>query len=418
MSLVRGQVAEDQPAAAGVAVGTAGQQMGNFKVISAAIGADEMKGPLSRGQRPKTTGNRGGCHSGGIGRGAGGRPAADISAAGANEMKGPLSQGQRPKITGDRGGGCHRIREGHQLQDAEMQEKMVPWGAGEIVFSSQDELIQDPAQLAQLQGQQCTWEKRQQMVLEDSVEGCCGEDSRNGGATANAAANGEPVRQRLPMVAAVSRRKKHVRMAPTVRSGGTDSRSEESSDSEGADLDGGAAACAAAIEAVNCELRELQDRTVELVLERRRLEGMWDEIDAQNMEQQNAVNEEYQRQAAWQDAMNCAEMTWQDAVNEEVLLTVNNLATEVTEDILCDTFGQIGVVVGVSMLERCDPDGWSSGQVQFQHAEEAAEAQQRFDGVELCSRPMSVRATVPGEVWQLAGDGISGWHHGGGEEVV
>ena len=116
--------------------------------------------------------------------------------------------------------------------------------------------------------------------------------------------------------------------------------------------------------------------------------------------------------------MNCAEMTWQDAVNEDVLLTVNNLATEVTEDILCDTFGQIGVVVGVSMLERCDPDGWSSGQVQFQHAEEAAEAQQRFDGVELCSRPMSVRATVPGEVWQLAGDGISGWHHGGGEEVV
>ena len=140
-----------------------------------------------------------------------------------------------------------------------------------------------------------------------------------GGAAANAAENGEPVTQRLPMVAAV-RRRRTVRMAPTVRSGGTDSSSEESSeDSEGADLDGGAAACAAAIEAVNCELRELQDRTVELVLERRRLEDMWDEIDAQNMEQQNAANEECQRQAAWQDAMNCAEMTWQDAVNEDVL---------------------------------------------------------------------------------------------------
>ena len=47
-------------------MGTAGQQMGNFKAISAALGADEMKGPLSRGQRPKAIGNRGGCHSGGI----------------------------------------------------------------------------------------------------------------------------------------------------------------------------------------------------------------------------------------------------------------------------------------------------------------------------------------------------------------
>ena len=88
MSLVRGQVAEDQPV--GVAVGTAGQQLGNFRVSSSATGADEMKGPLSRGQRPKTTGNRGGCHSGGIGRGAGGRPAAGILAAGADKMKGPL----------------------------------------------------------------------------------------------------------------------------------------------------------------------------------------------------------------------------------------------------------------------------------------------------------------------------------------
>ena len=155
MSLVRGQ--EDQPA--GVAVGTAGQQMGNFRAISEATGADEMKGPLSRGQRPKIKGNR---------------------------------------------GGCHRIREGYQQQVAEMQEQMVPWGAGEIVFSPQDGLIQDPAQPAQLQGQQCTWEKRQQIVLEDSVEECCGEGSRNRGAAASAAANERPERQRLLVVAAFS----------------------------------------------------------------------------------------------------------------------------------------------------------------------------------------------------------------------
>lgn len=388
----------------------AGHNTGKSAVSAAR--AAEMKGPSSREERPETTGNRV-LSSGSTCRGQGGCSAVDQSILRPvglhenSELGRPVASGEEADSSRLKG-----FRGGHQ--------KMAPWGAGENALGPgdgpQDGLMQDPAQL---QGQQG---KRQQMVLNgcggEAEEECCGEDSRNGGAAANAAASGEPVRQRLPMVAAV-RRRRTIRMAPTVRSGGTDSSSEESSeDSEGGDLDGGAAACAAAIEAVNCELRELQDRTVELVLERRRLEDMWDEIDAQNMEQQNAANEECQRQAAWQDAMNCAEMTWQDAVNEDVLLTVDNLATEVTEDILCDTFGQIGVVVGVSMLERCDPDGWSSGQVQFQHAEEAAEAQQRFDGVELCSRPMSVRATVPGEVWQLAGDGISGWHHGGGEEVV
>ena len=44
MSLVsKGQRATDQPA--GVAVATVGQQMGYFQDISAATGADEMKGP-------------------------------------------------------------------------------------------------------------------------------------------------------------------------------------------------------------------------------------------------------------------------------------------------------------------------------------------------------------------------------------
>jgi hypothetical protein len=409
MSLVRGQVAEDQPV--GVAVGTAGQQLGNFRVSSSATGADEMKGPLSRGQRPKTTGNRGGCHSGGIGRGAGGRPAAGILAAGADEMKGPLSPGQRPKITGNRGG-CHRIREGQQQQNAEMQEQMVPWGAGEIVSSPQDGLMQDLAQPAQLQGQQCTWEKRQQMVLEDSVEECCGEDSRNGGAAASAAANGRPETQRLPVGAAFGRRKNHVRVA---RSGGADSSNEESGeDSEGADLDGGTAACAAAIDAVNEELRKLQDRTVELVLERRKLEDIRDAIDAKIAEQQDAVNEDALQQE--QDAVDeDALQQEQDAVNEEVgkekafllehdaaTVTVSNLAMEVTEDILRSTFGQFGVV-NVKMLQGYHYGGWQSGLVGFQDEIDAEIAEQQFNGVELCARAMLVR--------------VGAWNDLEGEEV-
>jgi hypothetical protein len=323
-------------------------------------------------------------------------------------MEGPLSPGQRPKITGNRGG-CHRIREGQQQQNAEMQEQMVPWGAGEIVSSPQDGLMQDLAQPAQLQGQQCTWEKRQQMVLEDSVEECCGEDSRNGGAAASAAANGRPETQRLPVVAAFGRRKNHVRVA---RSGGADSSSEESGeDSEGADLDGGAAACAAAIDAVNEELRKLQDRTVELVLERRRLEDIRDAIDAEIAEQQDAVNEDALQQE-------------QDAVNEEVgkekaflleqdasTVTVSNLAMEVTEEILRSTFGQFGVV-NVKMLQGYHYGGWQSGLVGFQDEIDAEIAEQQFNGVELCARAMLVRVGA----W-TAGSSSDGGNDLEGEEV-
>ena len=68
---------------------------------------------------------------------------------------------------------------------------------------------------------------------------------RNGGAAASAAANEGAVRQRLPVVAAlaVSRRGRQVRF---VGDSGSDSGNEESSGgSEGADLNEGAAACAA-----------------------------------------------------------------------------------------------------------------------------------------------------------------------------
>ena len=42
---------------------------------------------------------------------------------------------------------------------------------------------------------------------------------------------------------------------------------------------------------------------------------------------------------------------------EQVTVTVGNLAMEVTGVMLGSTFEQIGVVDGVRMLEECGPDG-------------------------------------------------------------
>ena len=188
MSLVsRGQRAADQPA--GVAVVTAGQQMGYFKDISAAAGAsnqpiaDEMKGPQSGGRRPETTGNRGGDHSasGRKSRDAGGCFAADqavlrpVGSQGSSELSRPGASGEEADSSR-----LQRIRGGHQTMESD--------GAGEIVFGHRG-LMQDSVQL---QGQQ---KERQQMVL-DGCGGEAGEESRNGygengGAAACAAANGD-----------------------------------------------------------------------------------------------------------------------------------------------------------------------------------------------------------------------------------
>jgi hypothetical protein len=398
MSLVRGQ--EDQPA--GVAVGTAGQQMGNFRAISEATGADEMKGPLSRGQRPKATGNRGGCHNGGIGRGAGGRPAAGILATGVDEMKGPLSPGQRPKITGSLAQAAQQHESGQRTGGPTSRGSRGDGRPADGKF--QDGLMQESEKLQRMAQQHG---KRQQMVLDgcggEAEEECCGEDSRNGGAAACAAANKRPEKQRLPVVAAFGR-SRTARMAPMVWSGGTDSRSEESSDSEGADLNGGAAACAAAIDAVNKELRELQDRTVELVLMRRRLEEQQDALSAEEQEQQDAENEEWSgmTEEQRQDALGAEMQEQQDAetfkcTQEEATVTVGNLALGVTGSILAECYEQIGEVQGAKILEECGPDWRPLGIVTFTNPEDAEEAQQRFDGVELAGRAMVVRMEGPRE---------------------
>ena len=228
------------------------------------------------------------------------------AASGAAGMKGP-SAGRRPGTTGSRGGDYNAS--GRTSRDA----------GG--CFAA-DQAVLRPV------GVQGNSELSRPGASGEEVGGGRLQGIRNGGAAASAAANGEDVRQRLPVVSAVIRRKSQ---AQTVRFDGADSSSEESSEgSEGADLNEGAAACAAAIEAVNCELRELQDRTVELVLERRRLESMRDAIDAEIMQHQDAVNEDAweqeQQQRRQQDAWEQMERLEQWSVcsvpGEEAVISV------------------------------------------------------------------------------------------------
>ena len=72
-------------------------------------------------------------------------------------------------------------------------------------------------------------------------------------------------------MAAISR-ERPMRMAPMVGFGAAEGE-DSSGDSEDADKNGGAAACAAAcrIEEIGDELQELQDRIADLVVERREL---------------------------------------------------------------------------------------------------------------------------------------------------
>ena len=68
---------------------------------------------------------------------------------------------------------------------------------------------------------------------------------------------------------------------------------------------------------------------------------------------------------------------------EAEMVIVENLQDWVDEEQLRRTFEQIGIVTAVQQ--------YNSAVVAFETAEMALEAQQRFDGVELCGREMSVR---------------------------
>ena len=285
--------------------------------FSSERGAAEMKGPLSRGQRPETTGSRGGsATSGRESRDAGGCFAADCAmlrpagSHGSSELGRPGASAEEEadsirsqairrewrvaevpdngvsvprsamlvggnirdaRVTGctDKaliglggGGGGDRSNSAHQTSTSDCA---VIQGAGEIVFRPGG-LVQDPAQL---QGQQ---KERQQMVLNgcsgEAAEECCNGSSRNGGAAACAAAGERPLII-FPMSRGRERnRRGRERVSDRMdRRGEIDEESEERrTDSGEEDLNGGAAACAAAIGTVNKELRELQDRTGELML--------------------------------------------------------------------------------------------------------------------------------------------------------
>ena len=167
-----------------------------------------------------------------------------------------------------------------------------------------------------------------------------------------------------------------------MRSGDADSGGE---DSEGAGLDGGATACAAAsrIEAIDDELQGLQERMADLQMERRELqEGMRsEEADQQEADESSSDVENSEGQQELQDV-------------NEVAITVGNLETNVTAEMLEDFVG--GQVDSAWMQRGCDAQGMLSGVVLFESAEVALEAQQRFDGVELCGEEMSVRVGVCG----------------------
>ena len=66
------------------------------------------------------------------------------------------------------------------------------------------------------------------------------------------------------------------------------------------------------------------------------------------------------------------------------------MAEVVTAEMLEGTFRQIGVVQGVQMGDGCS---W----VEFQNAEDATDALQRFGVVELASQPMVIRMWKPEE---------------------
>ena len=146
---------------------------------------------------------------------------------------------------------------------------------------------------------------------------------------------------------------------------------------EDANLNGGAAACAAAsrIEAIDDELQGLQERIADLLMERGELQ---ESIRSEEADQQEADD-------------SCSEGEGEYMGNA---VAVSNLQSNVTEEMLTATFKQLGVLETAWVEQERDLQGMLSGVVVYESAEVALEAQQRFDGVELCGGEMSVRVGV------------------------
>jgi hypothetical protein len=144
----------------------------------------------------------------------------------------------------------------------------------------------------------------------------------------------------------------------------TESEAEE-------DLNGGAAACAAArIEEIDAELWEMQNGMADLMVERRGLVRV--------------VQDEVNEAAALERQDEQGDSEGESDGLEAEMVIVENLQDWVDEEQLRKTFEQIGVVTYVEQQ-------YNAAVVAFETAEIAQEAQQSFDGVELCGRKMSVR---------------------------
>ena len=104
------------------------------------------------------------------------------------------------------------------------------------------------------------------------------------------------------------------------------------------------------------------------------IQAHWDE----------AVEQEWHRhwESAEQPQQEELQQEWRQQGSRTVV--VDNLAEVVTAEMLEGTFRQIGVVQGVQMGDGCSS-------VEFQNAEDARDALQRFGGVELASQPMVIR---------------------------
>ena len=118
---------------------------------------------------------------------------------------------------------------------------------------------------------------------------------------------------------------------------------------------------------------------VDLLMERRALESVRDvgEAESTSSEGEDSEGED-----------SCSGVEHDNAV------TVGNLEANVVAGMLEETFRQLGQVESAWMQKGCDTQGMLSGVVVFESAGVTLEAQQGFDGVELCGEEMSVRVGV------------------------
>jgi hypothetical protein len=233
---------------------------------------------------------------------------------------------------------------------------------------------------------------------------------------AQLAASERPGRQRLPVVAAFNRRRPvrtRVRMAPVMRSG------EESSEEAGdADLNGGAAACAAArIEAIGGELQELQERMADLLMERRELQ---EDIRSGEADQQEAdesssdSSEEDDSSSEVQDDGSVSAARWMEDSDGELedcsdrMVTVTNVPVPVDElrigrALSCGQDGRVGTMW--SDQDGSQEEGECTGRVwlHFEEPAYAEEAVQEWHGALYEGKPTVVRMGY----WLAAGsDGL------------